>query len=415
VITRVRILVVRSAPAGEDVYGTFAALARLGDDAQVESIADAAGALERARHGQVDLVVVERGPGTPWTEVLEGLRPAGPPVVAVCGGGDDDALEAFRSGAADCVAPGAGSPLPEVALEQLHRWRSQRERASLQQLHREVIQKEKMASIGQLAAGVAHEINNPIGFIHANLIQMAEYVGDLRRAWGYVESLQKAVASGVREDVGRAAEELERVALELDLGYVLEDLGKAVRESQEGSERVRHIVQDLRDFSRQDTGERLPADLNECLESTIQLVWPMMRQVARLEKRYAELPAVPCNAMQLKQVFMNLLVNAYQAIEERVGDSGETGCIEVATALRGDRVVVTVGDDGAGIPPELLDRIFDPFFTTKRVGAGTGLGLSTSFHIVERHGGTLVARRRPGRGSVFEVQLPLHGETVEAA
>ncbi|MGH0028819.1 MAG: ATP-binding protein, partial [Myxococcota bacterium] len=269
------------------------------------------------------------------------------------------------------------------------------------------LQTEKLASIGQLAAGVAHEINNPMGFIHANLFQMSEYVADLRQVWQRVEGLSRAVKAGEPGGIEQASRALDEAAEEADVGFVLTDLAKAIRESQEGSERIRHIVQDLRDFSHQDTGERSPTDLNQCLDSTANIVWPMMKHVVVLEKDYAELPPVPCFAMQLKQVFMNLLVNAFQAIEEQVGTSGETGTISLASRVEGDDVVMTIADTGVGIAPENLDRIFDPFFTTKKVGDGTGLGLSTSFGIVQRHGGTLSVESEPGRGSRFRLTLPI--------
>jgi signal transduction histidine kinase len=276
-------------------------------------------------------------------------------------------------------------------------------------LQRQVLQTEKMASIGQLAAGVAHEINNPMGFIHANLFQMMEYLGDLRRLWGAVADLQKAVSDG---DAGgaagkQAADALASLSKELEAGYLLTDFEKAIRESQEGSERIRHIVGDLRDFSRQDRDERVQADVNQCVDSTANIVWSMMKHSVVLQKQYADLPRIRCNPMQLKQVFMNLLVNAYQAIEERVGDTGERGRIDLVTELRGPHVVIRVSDTGAGIAEDKLGRIFDPFFTTKEVGVGVGLGLSTSFGIVQKHGGLLRAQNRPGGGAVFEVVLPV--------
>jgi PAS domain S-box-containing protein len=279
----------------------------------------------------------------------------------------------------------------------------------IKQLQRQVLQTEKMASIGQLAAGVAHEINNPMGFIHANLFQMSEYLGDLRRVWDSVESLYKAASECGDESVRDAAGAFESLARELDIVYVLGDFGKAIRESQEGSERIRHIVQDLRDFSHQDTAEPTPADVNQCVDSTAGIVWTMMKHQVVLLKEYADLPPVRCLPMQLKQVFMNLLVNAYQAIDERVGQSGETGEIRIRTALDADHVVVSIRDTGAGIPSEDVERIFDPFFTTKEVGAGTGLGLSTSYSIVKRHGGTIRVESAPGEGSTFEVRLPISG------
>lgn len=287
--------------------------------------------------------------------------------------------------------------------------------SEIQQLQRQVLQSEKMASIGQLAAGVAHEINNPMGFIHANLYQMEEYLGDVSRIWDAAQELAKAATEvaaegateGRADGVGRAAENFEAVTRELDPEFLFSDFRKAVQESQEGSERIRHIVQDLRNFSHRDTDERVPADLNQSLDSTANIVWSMMKHTVRLKKDYGELPEVRCYPMQLQQVFMNLLMNAYHAILERVGESGEVGEIELRTEDRGDRVAILVSDTGPGIPPEDLGRIFDPFFTTKEVGVGTGLGLATSFNIIEKHGGSIRARNRSGAGATFEVVLPV--------
>jgi PAS domain S-box-containing protein len=275
-----------------------------------------------------------------------------------------------------------------------------------------VLQREKMASIGQLAAGVAHEINNPMGFIHANLFQMAEYATELRQVWGRVEALQKVVGGEDPHAVAQAASDLANASDEADVPFLLTDLAKAIRESQEGSERIRHIVQDLRDFSHVDTDERILTDINQCLDSTANIVWPMMKHVVVLEKEYADLPEVPCYPMQIKQVFMNLLVNACQAIEDSVGGGGEVGTIALETRALEDGVVVVVRDSGSGIAPEHQARIFDPFFTTKKVGAGTGLGLSTSFNIVQRHGGALTVESRPGEGAAFRVFLPLLRERI---
>jgi PAS domain S-box-containing protein len=273
-------------------------------------------------------------------------------------------------------------------------------------LQRKVLQTEKMASIGQLAAGVAHEINNPMGFIHANLFQMAEYLADLRGAWDEVDALQAAVADGDLADIRRCSNKLAAASKELDVEFVLSDFAKAIRESQEGSERIRHIVNDLRNFSHRDSEHPVLADVNQFLDSTASIVWPMMKHLVVLEKEYRELPMIHCYPMQLQQVFMNLLVNAYQAVEERIGDSGETGTIWLRTEPREGGVAIVVTDTGVGIAAENLGRIFDPFFTTKKVGMGTGLGLSTCFNIVERHGGNLVAESQPGVETSFTVWLP---------
>ncbi len=303
--------------------------------------------------------------------------------------------------------------------------------SEIKQLQRQVLQTEKMASIGQLAAGVAHEINNPMGFIHANLCQMSEYLDDLAKVWEKTEALRTAVqevdrpemaeggwasgaASKIRGEIRDAMNALDDVIGKVEADYLISDFGKAVRESLEGSERIRHIVQDLRAFSHQDTAERVESDLNQCLDSTANIVWTMMKHSVTLTKQYDELPPVSCFPMQLKQVFMNLIVNAYQAIEARQGERSGRGEIRLRTERRPDAIAILVTDDGVGISPAALDRIFDPFFTTKEVGVGTGLGLSTSFNIVRRHGGTIRVESAVGRGSTFEVLLPLAPLSADA-
>jgi PAS domain S-box-containing protein len=296
------------------------------------------------------------------------------------------------------VSDGAGNKLGAVAVFS--------DLTEIKLLQRKVLQTEKMASIGQLAAGVAHEINNPMGFIHANLFQMAEYLTDLHRVWDGVGVLQTAAVAGDLDEIQRSSNELAAVSKELNIDFVLSDFAKAIRESQEGSERIRHIVNDLRNFSHRDSEHPALADVNQFLDSTAGIVWPMMKHIVVLEKEYRNLPKVHCYPMQLQQVFMNLMVNAYQAIEQRIGESGEAGTIWLKTEPRAGGVAIVVRDTGVGIAPENLDRIFDPFFTTKKVGMGTGLGLSTCFNIIERHGGSLVAESEPGVETVFTVWLP---------
>ena len=291
--------------------------------------------------------------------------------------------------------------------------------SEIKQLQRQVLQTEKMASIGQLAAGVAHEINNPMGFIHANLFQMTEYLGDLHQAWERVEELQKAIRDAGDdggpglESIRAASDALAACVRDLDLDFVQTDFGKAVRESQDGAERIRHIVKDLRDFSHQGSDVCIEADVNECLDSTASIAWTMMKHSVVLQKEYCDLPLVRCYPTQLKQVFMNLLVNAYQAIEEKLAGEGGTGEIVLRSEPRDGGVAISVRDTGIGIPARDLARIFDPFFTTKQVGAGTGLGLATSYSIVRRHQGRIEVESEPGRGSTFTVWLPLAGPQEE--
>jgi PAS domain S-box-containing protein len=284
----------------------------------------------------------------------------------------------------------------------------------VKQLELQVLQSEKMASIGKLAAGVAHEINNPTGFIHANLHQMNEYLTDLRGVWKLTAELSSTVTRGEFAAAQSVADELEALSRELDIDFVYSDFAKAVQESREGSERIRHIVQDLRDFSYRDSGDRVDADINECVDSTASIVWTMMKHSVVLEKEYGELPEICCYPMQLKQVFMNLLVNAYQSIEA-LAKEAEPGTIWVRTRIAEGGVEIEIEDTGEGISPENLGRIFDPFFTTKEVGVGTGLGLSTSYSIVERHAGQISVTSEVGRGTCFRVWLPERAPAPEPA
>jgi PAS domain S-box-containing protein len=266
----------------------------------------------------------------------------------------------------------------------------------LEEAHHQLLQSEKLASLGQLAAGVAHELNNPIGFVHSNLGSLSSYVDDLLRidaACGEIEAAvsatQPQLFAGVRELKQRC-----------DHAFVVEDLRHLVDESLEGLDRMRKIVQDLKDFSRVgDTGWQW-ADLHKGIDSTLNIVWNEVKYKADVDRQYGELPEVRCIPSQLNQVFMNLLVNAAQAIEER-------GRIAIRTHCDGTHVVIEVQDTGSGIPPENLQRIFEPFFTTKPVGKGTGLGLSLSWGIVQRHKGSIEVRSESGQGSTFRVTLPI--------
>ncbi len=277
--------------------------------------------------------------------------------------------------------------------------------SEIKELELQVRQTEKMASIGQLAAGLAHEVNNPMGFIHANLRQMSEYLGDLDKYFEATTRLQQAAMEGDLEIIRAAADDVRVVSREIDLEYVRTDFQKALQESSEGAERIRHIVKDLRDFSRPDLPARVPADLNQALDSTANIVYTMMKHSVHLEKNYGDLPKIDGYPMQLKQVFMNLLVNAYYAIESRAED--EPGVIRIETEQVGEEVVIRISDTGVGISEADQARIFEPFFTTKPVGDGTGLGLSTCFKIVERHGGRILVESEVGRGTTFEVWLPI--------
>ncbi len=269
----------------------------------------------------------------------------------------------------------------------------------LEQAHLQLLQSEKMSAIGQLAAGVAHELNNPIGFVHSNLGTLQKYVDDLlaiEAAYVRVEQLPPSHS-------GAALEDARRLKVACDYEYIIDDLPKLIRESKEGLERVRRIILDLKDFSRSGENDWQWADLHACLDSTINIAWNELKYKADVERQYGELPKVRCLPSQLNQVFMNLLVNAAQAIEQR-------GRIVVRTAsLDGQSVWVEIEDSGQGLSPEVQKRLFEPFFTTKPVGQGTGLGLSISFNIIEKHQGRIDVRSTPGHGTTFRITLPVNG------
>jgi len=263
--------------------------------------------------------------------------------------------------------------------------------AELERAQHQLLQSEKMASIGQLAAGVTHELNNPIGFVHSNL-------GTLERYAGTLGELLDAYEARLDPD----DEELSALRRRLKIDFLREDLPALVSESREGTERVRKIVSDLKVFSHPGGTGPAFSDIAEGLESTLNIVHNELKYKAKVVREFGELPRVRCLPDQINQVFMNILVNAAQAME----DFGE---IRVAARADGDDVVVTIADNGPGIPPEILERVFDPFVTTKEAGKGTGLGLSISFDIVRKHGGELSVKSEQGKGAAFTVRLPVQG------
>jgi two-component system NtrC family sensor kinase len=251
--------------------------------------------------------------------------------------------------------------------------------AALKRSQAKVLHQEKMASIGQLAAGVAHEIDNPIGFISSNLSTLGKY---LSRIEAFVAVQSGCIAAGAPPEQAESVRQ-QRASLKID--YIVKDLEDLVRESMEGAGRVRSIVADLKDFSRVDESESRQADLNECLRSAINIAWNEIKQKATLKKELGEIPTTRCYPRRMNQVFMNLLVNAAHAIEQQ-------GVITVRSWEEDGYICVTVADTGQGIPEANLNRIFEPFFTTKEVGKGTGLGLSITYDIVKKHNGEITVR-----------------------
>ncbi|MEM8501805.1 MAG: ATP-binding protein [Cyanobacteria bacterium P01_D01_bin.1] len=293
----------------------------------------------------------------------------------------------------------------------------------LQQLRltqNQLVHDEKMMSMGRLVAGIAHEINNPVSFIAGNLIPAQEYAGDLLK---FANLCQQEEASPT---------ELQTLAQKIDLAFIAEDFPRLLNSLQVGSDRITSIVSALRIFSRLDEAKRKPADLNAGLESTLMLLQHRLtaqshRPQIEVVKNYAVLPLVTCRAGAMNQVFMNILVNAIDALETEYAErtnphlsqrlatgtdssSTKTPSIVITTALSStDEVVITIADNGPGIPTAIKSKLFDPFFTTKPIGKGTGLGLSISHTIVtEQNRGSLECLSRPGKGTQFIIKLPLN-------
>ena len=273
----------------------------------------------------------------------------------------------------------------------------QRTSKELNETQGRVFQQEKMASIGQLAAGVAHEINNPMGFISSNLGTLSKYVDRLSE---YIAAGDQAVStSGDSVEASRLQELRKRLKIE----YIMGDARQLIAESQDGAGRVRRIVQDLKSFSRVDQAETALINLNEALETTINIAWNEIKYVASLNRDFGDIPEILCFPQQLNQVFLNLLVNAAHAMD------GRQGSITIRTWSDDGHVCVSVADTGCGIPEEIRQRIFEPFFTTKEVGKGTGLGLSISYDIVRKHGGEIWVESEADLGTTFVVRLPVNG------
>ncbi len=282
------------------------------------------------------------------------------------------------------------------ALEHSH---NQLKRAyqELREAQDQALQSEKLASIGQLAAGVAHEINNPLGYIGSNLSSLKQDINDL---FQLVESYRKTLSNlPLDQESKKRLTELEE---ELDLDYLRKDLPQLIEESQEGVDRARIIVRDLKDFSRAGDGRFTLTDLHQGLESTLNIAHNQIKYKAEIIKDYdPDLPEIVCIPSQINQVVLNLLVNAAQAISDK-------GTITLRTRHDHATVTIEVSDTGCGIPPEIKNRIFDPFFTTKPQGQGTGLGLSLSYGIIQRHHGRIEVESSPGEGTTFRIVLPRH-------
>ncbi len=257
-----------------------------------------------------------------------------------------------------------------------------------------ILQQEKMASIGQLAAGVAHEINNPTGFVSSNLNTLNKYVARISE---FLELQSKAVEALEDREL---AEEVSLQRKKLKIDYINDDMKELIKESLDGADRIKNIVGNLKGFARVEDAETKSININECLDATLNIVWNELKYKCTLHKEYGDLPPTLCYPQQVSQVFVNLLVNAAQAIEKQ-------GEITISTRNNNGTNFITISDTGSGIPEEKLKRIFEPFFTTKEVGKGTGLGLSIAYDIIKKHSGSISVESEPGKGTTFNIELPV--------
>lgn len=272
----------------------------------------------------------------------------------------------------------------------------------LKSAQQQLLQSEKMASVGQLAAGVAHEINNPIGFINSNVSCLKNYV-DV-----YIGVSDRIVALlNLPDDTDESAKEKDRLKIELldyieenDISFINEDIKELLADTDDGLKRVIDIVQNMKIFARADSDNMQAFDINQCIATTAKMVKPKVQQKAELILELNDLPKTILNVGRINQVLTNLMVNASQAIESK-------GTVTVKSAVVDDKIQIQVSDDGTGMDEETMKSIFNPFFTTKPEGEGTGLGLSISFEIMQEHGGSIDVTSKLGEGTTFTMVLPV--------
>jgi two-component system, NtrC family, sensor kinase len=379
---------------------------------------DAQEALLRLASEDFALVISDvQMPGLNGVELLRRVTEHFPDTAVIMASGVDRTqrvLDAVRLGAYDYLIKPCDLDVLELSVERALEKRSllrnaqlykqelekqnvelARRKTELERLQAQIVHSEKMASLGQLAAGVAHELNNPAGFIYGNMEILRQCTAGIERLLRFYEKVQLTAP---------LLTEANLIKDEIDYENSLADIRSIIGDCHSGAERIRDVVQNLRLFSRLDEAEFKKVDLHEGIESTVRLLSQYYGpDRITLERDYADLPLVDCYAGQLNQVWMNLLVNAAQA-------TGREGRVRITTRLENGNVVVAISDTGSGIAPEHLKNIFDPFFTTKPVGEGTGLGLSITYGIIERHRGSITVESRVGFGTTFTVSVPVNAK-----
>lgn len=377
-------------------------------------------ALEFLKRKEFALVIADiQMPGLSGVELLRRIVEKYPDTAVIMVSGIDQphrVLDALRLGAFDYLIKPCEPYVLELTAERAlnrrsllvnaRRYKADLElrnaelaegKAQLERLQTQIVQNAKMASLGQLAAGVAHELNNPVGFVYGNLNLLSDTIDDLLKLLAFYDTVE------LPDDVSHAAKSIKE---EICYDAALADMASVISDCREGAVRIRDIVQNLRTFSRLDEAEFKKTDVHEGIDSTVRILSRYFSgEKVSLVREYCQPLLIDAYAGQLNQVWMNLLANAAQAVS---ADGGE---VRVTTRHDDRFVTVSISDTGVGIPRENLDRIFDPFYTTKPVGEGTGLGLSISFGIVKRHGGDIQVSSEAGRGTTMTVRLPIRIES----
>lgn len=360
------------------------------DNFQVAHVATLAAGMGHLSEFEPQVILLDLNlPDSSGLDTLKTLLAARPQaaIIIMTGTNDEElAATALQQGAQDYLIKGQGSNILII--------KSIRYALERKQFHDQMLQSEKMASIGQLAAGVAHEINNPMGFITSNLNSLDRY---LKNLLDFIVLQDKALTSHPDQSL---VTDLNNQRRKLKIELISDDIKDLITESLSGSEKVKEIVQGLRSFSRTDQYRHEQANINDLIEDTLKIVWNELKYKATIHKELGDLPLVECFPHQLGQAIMNLLVNAAQAIDKQ-------GEISIKTSSTDDRVVIMISDTGSGIAPAKIKQIFNPFFTTKPVGEGTGLGLSIVYDIIHKHGGHIGVDSTTGQGTTFTITLPI--------
>jgi signal transduction histidine kinase len=375
------------------LYDTFS------DKYEVYKANSAAEAMDILKENRVDLVISDqRMPDMTGVELFTEMEKDHPDVGKVLLTGYSDlqaVVDAINKGSVDryVTKPWDDNEIIHIVLEVLNA-RLKQAIEEGKRVESQLVQNAKMASLGELVAGIAHELNNPLGFIHANLGNLKKFS---KKVIGLIDSYDEVDLSG------EAREKVESRKKEINYEYLRKRMTEMIERSAVGADRMKKIIQDLKSFSRLDAAEFAEADIHEAIETTLGIMFHEYKNRIEIKREFGTLPLVECYIARLNQVFMNLVVNACHAIE----DKGE---IRIKTSTENGMARIEISDTGGGIPEDVVNRIFDPFFTTKPVGKGTGLGLSISHGIIKQHKGEISAKSKQGEGTTFTIKIPVHME-----